>query len=216
MAACFLRCELTDVFHPELLSLGLVALDGAEHYVELDLESVTGKARVKSSSDFVRHGGVLDLWGLVKGAESSQWELGRRTGDWLLALSQKSGTRVEVAFDYSTDWELMVAAIRDSGLWDQVRESLLPADVSPLTGTIDGELAAEECFRGMANRGLRRHHALADALAVRAAYLAGKGNAMFLTGFVRTDCPRRPNFDHPCRLNIDQGWKAARRAALCG
>ena len=29
-------------------------------------------------------------------------------------------------------------------------------------------------------------------------------------------CPRRPNFDHPCRLNIDQGWKAARRAAVCG
>ena len=29
-------------------------------------------------------------------------------------------------------------------------------------------------------------------------------------------CPRRPNFDHPCRLNIDQEWKAARRAAFCG
>jgi len=23
------------------------------------------------------------------------------------------------------------------------------------------------------------------------------------------DCARRPNFDHPCRLNADQGWKAA-------
>jgi hypothetical protein len=22
-------------------------------------------------------------------------------------------------------------------------------------------------------------------------------------------CARRPNFDHPCRLNADQGWKAA-------
>jgi hypothetical protein len=29
-------------------------------------------------------------------------------------------------------------------------------------------------------------------------------------------CPRRPNFDHPCRLNNDQGWKAARSAAVCG
>jgi len=23
------------------------------------------------------------------------------------------------------------------------------------------------------------------------------------------ECARRPNFDHPCRLNADQGWKAA-------
>jgi len=23
------------------------------------------------------------------------------------------------------------------------------------------------------------------------------------------ECPRRLNSDHPCRLNIDQGWKAA-------
>ncbi len=29
-------------------------------------------------------------------------------------------------------------------------------------------------------------------------------------------CRRRPNFDHPCRLNLDQGWKAARSAAVCG
>jgi hypothetical protein len=25
----------------------------------------------------------------------------------------------------------------------------------------------------------------------------------------RFECARRPNFDHPCRLNADQGWKAA-------
>ncbi|MBI3369461.1 MAG: plasmid pRiA4b ORF-3 family protein [Burkholderiales bacterium] len=29
-------------------------------------------------------------------------------------------------------------------------------------------------------------------------------------------CPRRPNFDHPCRLNNDQGRKAALSAAVCG
>ena len=34
--------------------------------------------------------------------------------------------------------------------------------------------------------------------------------------YVAEHCPRRPNFDHPCRLNIDQGWKAARSAAVCG
>jgi len=29
-------------------------------------------------------------------------------------------------------------------------------------------------------------------------------------------CARRPNFDHPCRLNIDQGWKHISSEACCG
>ena len=29
-------------------------------------------------------------------------------------------------------------------------------------------------------------------------------------------CARRPNFDHPCRLNIDQGWKPVSAEAGCG
>jgi integrase len=29
-------------------------------------------------------------------------------------------------------------------------------------------------------------------------------------------CARRPNFDHPRRLNLDQGWKPAAIAASCG
>ena len=34
--------------------------------------------------------------------------------------------------------------------------------------------------------------------------------------WVVLDCRRRPNFDHPCRLNNDQGRKAAMSAAVCG
>jgi type IV secretion system protein VirB5 len=30
------------------------------------------------------------------------------------------------------------------------------------------------------------------------------------------ECPRRLNFDHPCRLNIDQGLEAAARSRGCG
>jgi hypothetical protein len=33
---------------------------------------------------------------------------------------------------------------------------------------------------------------------------------------VAQDCRRRPNFDHPCRLNFDQRWKAFRGAVGCG
>jgi hypothetical protein len=32
----------------------------------------------------------------------------------------------------------------------------------------------------------------------------------------RPECARRPNFDHPCRLNIDQGWKPVSIEASCG
>jgi hypothetical protein len=30
------------------------------------------------------------------------------------------------------------------------------------------------------------------------------------------DCWRRPNFDHPCRLNFDQGREAVEMTAICG
>ena len=181
MAIVFLDTEFTDLLQPELLSLGLVTLDPLnsprELYVELDLATDIGRARREASSDFAAFG-VLELWGLIPGSTSTEWEMGRRAGEWLLQLAAEAGTRIEIAFDYSTDYELLEYAIRDSGLWDQVRDVVVPVNVDKVTGTIDGELAAEECFRGLAKRGLQRHHALADALALRAAYVAVKSIAI--------------------------------------
>jgi uncharacterized protein (DUF2384 family) len=191
MTIVFLDTEFTDLLHPELLSLGIVTLDGSEHYVELDMSSEVGRARRKVCSDFVKFAGVLDQFGYAPHAVGTAWEIGRWTGAWLLRLADESGTRVEVAFDYATDYELMEHGIRHSGLWDRVREAVLPTNVNALTGTIDGEMAAEECYQALSRRGLQRHHALADALALRAAYVAVKGNAMSLTRFVRTDDFRR-------------------------
>ena len=169
---CFLDCEFTDLLHPQLLSLGLVTQDGREFYVELDLTTDIGQARKKVSTDFVYYG-VLDFWGLVPGATCTYEEMGRRTAEWLLGLAEESGTRVEVAFDYLTDYELMEYSIRDSGLWARVREVVRPINIGQLTGGVDGELAAEEAFRDLkTKRGLNRHHALADAIALRAAFMA--------------------------------------------
>lgn len=173
----FLDTEFTTLLNPELLSLGLVTLDGREHYAELDLTTDTGKVRVKASADFVR-AGVLDMWGLIPESACTEWEMGRRTAKWLLALAAESGTRVEVAFDYSTDYELMEYAIGDSGLWGRVREVVSPVNVNLLTGNIVGEFKAEVCYREISKRGLKRHHALADALALRAAYVAVKELAL--------------------------------------
>lgn len=190
----FLDTEFTDLLHPELLSLGLVALNGLggpeEHYVELDLSTDIGKARVKAAGEFVRSG-VLDMWGLVPGATCTEWEMGRRTGESLLALAERAGTPVEVGFGYSTDYELMENVIRDCGLWDRVREVVIPVNISPITGTIEGELASEESFRGTGKRGLKRHHALADALSLRAAYVQVKDSSVRLSRFVHTDEFRR-------------------------
>jgi hypothetical protein len=168
----FLDTEFTDVIEPELLSIGAVSIDGREHYVELDLSTDIGKTRLKASSEFVRYDGVLDMWGLVPGASASYEEIGRRTGEWLLQFASESGGRVVIAYDYSMDYELMESAIRDCGQWDRVRQVVSPVNIGDLTGTPDGENAADECFQLMHKRGLARHHALADAMALRAAYIA--------------------------------------------
>lgn len=172
----FLDTEFTDLLHPQLLSLGLATLDGREFYVELGLATDIGKARAQTSSDFVRSE-VLDQWGFVPEAACTQFEMGRRTGEWLLQLAAESRARVEVAFDYKVDYELLELVIRDAGLWDRVSEVLMPVNVNPLTSLIEGELAAESYWREVLTRGLRRHHALADARALREAYLAVKDAA---------------------------------------
>ena len=179
----FLDTEFTSLLYPELLSIGLVTLDGRELYVELDLSTEVGQARKAAASDFVRHGGVLDLWGLVPGALTTELEMGRRAGDWLPELAAKSpeSGRIEVAYDYATDFELLEYVVRDSGLWDRVQELVVPVNVDALTGSLDGEPAAEACYSELSKRGLRRHHALADAHALRAAYIRVQDTASRLS-----------------------------------
>lgn len=181
----FLDTEFTTLLAPELLSIGLVTLDAREHYVELDLATETGETRAKNSSDFVR-GGVLDFWGLVPDSTVSELEMSRRTGEWILGLAAESGNKVEVAFDYAMDYELMEYVIRDCGLWERVREVVSPLNIGALTGSIDGELAAEGCYRELGKRGLHRHHALADALMLMAAYMAVKDAALALHARVKS------------------------------
>lgn len=170
----FIDTEFTDLMDPQLLSAGMVSLDGHELYVELDLDSETGRQRLRSASQFVRYEGVLDQWGAVPGAACSAEEMGLRCGQWLMEVSdraaRKAGPSVEIAFDYTTDYELLEFAIRDAGLWSRVRQFVRPVNVGVLVRTIEGELGAESCFKDMARRGLRRHHALADAHALRASY----------------------------------------------
>ncbi|MDO8455308.1 MAG: hypothetical protein Q7T07_00135 [Burkholderiaceae bacterium] len=174
----FLDTELTDLLGLKLLSIGLATMNPGQFlYAELDLNTAAGKARAKASTDFVRNGGVLEQWGLVPGAPGTEWEMGWRAGDWLLGLAAETGAKVEVAFNYSVDFELLECAIWDAGPWDQVLDVAIPINVNSITGTITGELAAENFYEDLAKLGklgIRRHHALADAQALRETYIAVK------------------------------------------
>ena len=183
----FLDTEFTDLLRPQLLSLGLVTSDLAhEHYTELDLSTDVGKARQKAAGDFASFE-VLDQWGAVAAAKATEWEMGRSAGEWLVARAAEAGGRVEVAYDYAADMELLEAVIREARLWEQVGPVIMPVNVDQLTGTIDGELAAEECFREMKKRGLRRHHALADAHALAHAYRAVKDTNVRFARFAASE-----------------------------
>lgn len=131
--------------------------------------------------------------------------MGRQTGEWLLRLSEEFGTRVEVAFDYVTDYELMESVIRDAGLWNRVRDVVIPCDVDALTGMPEGESAAEECFRALGTRRLARHHALADAIALRAAYVAVKTVAVQMAmGLHSAEFANLAK--HALQLGLSESW----------
>lgn len=173
----YLDTEFTDLLAPELLSLGMVSGAGEEHYVELDLDSPSGAKALAQASDFVRHGGVIEQWGRVPGCTATYEEMGLRTARWLRGRITRFGEPVCIAFDYAPDYELLEHLLREAGHWNAVREFVRPVNVDECTSRLDGALGAEAAYVAMRTRGLERHHALADAHALRAAciaYVTGK------------------------------------------
>lgn len=168
----FIDTEFTDLLQPELLSLGMVSGRGDEHYVELDLEDPASVPTLALASEFVRHNGVLSQWGRVPGCAANRHDMGLRTARWVLDQVAQSGQPALIAFDYSTDYELFESLLRDAARWDAVREVVRPVNVDELTSRFDGVLGAEVAWDWARKRGLERHHALADAQALRAAYVA--------------------------------------------
>jgi hypothetical protein len=168
---CFLVCKFTSIQDPQLLSLALVTLDGHEHYLELKPGNDISRARIDRSSDFVRANVLVKMW-RFDFAWAIEREIGRLTGEWLLARAAESMAKVEVAFDHATEFMLMERVLRRAGLWKRAAEWIVPVNVSAITGSTEGESAAEACYRSLAERCLRRHHGLADALALRAAFVS--------------------------------------------
>jgi hypothetical protein len=173
----FIDCEFTDLVDPRLLSIGLVCDDGREPYVEL-----AGDSYLVDASTFVLDTVVLQL-GLIPHAVATQIELGKRVGAWLLGLGDPS---ITVCYDYHADMDLLEAMLLSAGLWTRLSPVLKPTHVGYLIGESGVESAMEASWTAtFAADGVDRHHALADARALRAGYVSmhGGGPATHLGRF---------------------------------
>ncbi len=169
----FLDAEFSSLTDPHAWSFGLVTLDGRECYCELNPESEAGKTRWAQTPWDVREG-VVDKFGLFPDSLcDSEWAMGRRVGEWLLKVADSSADgQVELLYDYDADLELVVGVLQECNLWPKVRLVASERNIGAETGSIGPELASEAAFSAMRRRqpALYRHHALADALALRAAW----------------------------------------------
>jgi len=168
----YLDTEFTDLDEPNLLSIGLVSARGDEFYAELDLELGDTRDRMRVVSEFVLHGPVLTQWGLVAGAGCSHLELGRRAGAWLRDRSAVDGG-VEVLSDCRLDYELLAGALSHAGVLESLRAAITNRTIGSVVESPSGQRAQAAAFELISReRGLLQHHALADAIALRAVHLS--------------------------------------------
>lgn len=151
----FFDCEFSDLEpNPRLISIGLVSEDGQTFYAEL-----TDTYQPYQCSEFVREE-VLPL--LQRSPAQLSWDqLPSSLRGWIESFYQP----VTLACDsLAWDWPWINKIFRSPEEW--------PCNLSPLPELLkqDDEfvLAVEACF----SAGLRRHHALDDSKANRAAWMA--------------------------------------------
>lgn len=159
----FIDTEFSSMNAPELLSIGLVTDDGTECYVEIADERISVNA-------FVR-GKVLPQWGLMPVQVRSSIELGRHVDSWLSSLGRRAP--VAVVHDYETDFVLLRDALLSAMCWGRWSKVLVSHQVGFLSrAPISNEAMDASWTASMQRDGIGRHHALADARALREGYAA--------------------------------------------
>ena len=176
----FLDTEFTDHSNSELLSLGMVTLEGDELYVEL-----SGASGDRLTQDVLARGAlnpfvrdhVLPLFGRSTGAACAAADVGLRVALWVSELDQQARAQEDgtlptyyVCYDWATDFNLLEAALVESGHWPALSKRLMPGYLGILNTDPTAEIARETAYAALAPRGLVRHHALADAWALARAY----------------------------------------------
>jgi hypothetical protein len=145
----FLDTEFTDFLDIDLISIGLASEDQREFYAERsDFDRAT-------CSHFVQ-AAVLPILGRDPGVVFSRAELKEKLLEWLNLFEKYE--HIQIGYDYSTDWELFCDAL----------DYEMPRGLTPLliANHLD-QARLESYFR---RPGVKRHHALHDAMANRFAY----------------------------------------------
>ena len=75
--------EFTSFASPALLSVGLVSMDGAELYVEVDLNSPLGRQRLAASTQFVHEVVAPQMGFSMTSAFATEAEMAGRIRAWL-------------------------------------------------------------------------------------------------------------------------------------
>lgn len=164
----FIDCEFTDFEIPALLSIGLVADDGGELYVEL-----AGESHLDGASTFVLDT-VAPQFGLLPHAVITRKELGHLVGAWLVELGHSS---IDVAYDFHTDYDLLERALQCAGLWERLKDVLRPTHIGYLICQDDFDAAMDRSWAdSFVANGIERHHALADARALKCGFLEMHGS----------------------------------------
>jgi len=157
----FFDTEFSAFRDGRLLSVGLVAEDGRERYVELP-----GDGFNRDVSDFV-HASVLNQFGLVPDSEAGTLAgLGERVSRFLEQL----GGPVELCFDYKLDRRFLEEALRLTRTWNVLKDQLAFADIAGQKNGAASKAAVLASYESSAP--LAEHHALADARALRAGWMA--------------------------------------------
>lgn len=144
-----------------LLSIGLCRAHGEESYAEHDVD-------VDPVANTFVAAHVLPQLGHGLALRVSLPEIGAALASW---LHQFEGDRIEVCYDYHYDREALEElphmAARDRSIrYEQVHVGYLLEDAN-------GIEAAEQCWQRLElERGLKRHHALANVYALRARFSA--------------------------------------------
>jgi hypothetical protein len=160
----FLDAEFTSLDDPEMLSIALVSEDGLECYVEL--ADATSSRRC---TPFVRSR-VLTQFGRFPEARVPTL---RDLVNALIAFLEAIPGTLEVCYDFRTDRFLLVQALESAsstaGLLARVKWLNIDQETSVPEAqiAIQASLTESECVLG-----IRRHHALADARALKAGFSA--------------------------------------------
>ncbi|MCK9687326.1 hypothetical protein [Scleromatobacter humisilvae] len=167
----FLDTEFTSLERPQLLSIGMVSDVGLECYIELDLESATGQKQIAVATPFVLVS-VLGQWSRARIERNVTEHLGFAAAMWLERMAEHFDADIELVYADKVDADLLEESLKSAGpRWSRIAPRLQWFIVSYLHGEqVVSDAMNASWASSLEQQGIGRHHALADARALRAGF----------------------------------------------